>query len=572
MKTKAFFLSVLALPLLLGAQKTPLKVTSDITEVKVHLNNAEITNKKLLNLTSGTQTIIFTGISPKLNNQSIRVEAGGSVNILSISSQNDHLALQVDGPEASKVRDSIKFFNKKMAEINSQIDAYTTQKQMLLKNGEVKGEETGLNTAELIKLADFLQTRILEINRSLDGLNNTRTEHQLRINDLNKQINELNGRRQPTAEIHVVLQTKNAVSTTVELHYVVGDAGWSPIYDLKAEDYGMPINLKYRALVYNNTGIDWNNVKISLSTSDPLKSAAKPMLNTWFLKYYQQANYANNLQNQDLNQSVQTMKKELTPEYAYNAPMEQQQLKTYNNNDKGNGFVPGVGVASGGNMGNLGEIEISELSSDFEIAEPFTVPADDRPYSIDIKEMRLKATYKHYAVPKLDKDAFLVAQIVGWEEMDLISGPIVVYNAGKYIGRSFLDTRNLSDTLDLSLGRDQKVLVTRVKKDEMNSKVTLGSTKKASFDYEITVKNNHNTAIDLELLDQFPISENKEITVSVHEASGAEQDASNGKLTWKRKVSGGEKLVFKFGYSVKYPKNQNIQFKSNQKVVTPRYF
>ncbi|MEM6967362.1 MAG: DUF4139 domain-containing protein, partial [Bacteroidota bacterium] len=135
-----------------------------------------------------------------------------------------------------------------------------------------------------------------------------------------------------------------------------------------------------------------------------------------------------------------------------------------------------------------------------------------------------------------------------------------------------LDTRNLNDTLDLSLGRDQKVLVKRTKVKELTKKQFLQSKKKMTLAYKIKVKNNRSQPIDFELLDQIPISNLKEISVDVKETAGAQYFENTGKLKWNFKLKPGETKTVEFRFSITYPKSKEIKISKNRKMVAPRYF
>lgn len=350
------------------------------------------------------------------------------------------------------------------------------------------------------------------------------------------QLDELNANNnQPTAEITVLLNSSAKATTTIDLKYIVTDAGWSPSYDLRAEDVSQPIELKYRAKVFNNTGIDWNDVKIKLSTADPSRSAAKPVLEQWTMNY------------------------NTTPSDVYgysgagegfisNSIVKDEDLKqSFNKNIPTND--PKIQVV---------EIQVSELSAEFDIKNTYTIPSDFKPYLVDVTEYKLPATYQHYSVPKLDKNAFLLARINGWEDLNLVEGPANVYYSGTYVGQSYINTRSADDTLDLSLGRDNKVLVTRTKVKEFCNKKVLGNFFKETFAYEMVIKNNRKTPIQIEVNDQLPVSTQSDITVEPLETSKGMADVKTGTYAWTYSLQPGEIKKIEFSFSVKYPKNTKL--------------
>jgi uncharacterized protein (TIGR02231 family) len=179
------------------------------------------------------------------------------------------------------------------------------------------------------------------------------------------------------------------------------------------------------------------------------------------------------------------------------------------------------------------------------------------PFLIQL-QLRASPTYKYYAAPKLDRDAFLLAKITGWDKLNLIDGDANIFYEGTYVGKSFINTRNITDTLSVSLGRDKNVLVTRLKLTELCEKKTLGTQKKETLVFEINVRNKKKQDIEIEIDDQIPLSVIKEIEVDLTESTGASYDPVTGKLSWRLKLQPGDTKKLKFGFTVKYPKDKVI--------------
>ena len=170
-------------------------------------------------------------------------------------------------------------------------------------------------------------------------------------------------------------------------------------------------------------------------------------------------------------------------------------------------------------------------------------------------------------MPKLEKDAFLLARITNWQDLNLIEGTANIYFGGTVVGQSFITTRNVSDTLDISLGRDNKVMVTRTKLKDFSSVKYMGSKRKETHAYRMVVKNNRKVPIDIEVYDQLPVSQDSEIEVSSEEISEAKKHDLTGELKWVHKVEVGKSKIFDLRFSVKYPKNKPISIgKSKSKM------
>lgn len=525
-------------------------ITSPVESAIIYLYGAEVTHNQQVNLAAGRNNIVFVGLSAKLVSKSIQVNIGNNVSILSISDAINYMANQKESNRIKQLKDSSVIVNDALKNVGYEMDAYNTEKNMLLKNQSIGGNEKGVAVAELKLASDFYRNKIKEINAELFRLEKKQAQLNQVNTKINQQLYELNANNnQPTAEISILVTTPVKTTATIDLKYVVLDAGWAPSYDLRAEDVNQPIELKYRAKVFNNTGIDWNNIKIKLSTSDPSKSAAKPDLATWNLDFV-----SNNIYRNSNAYSNQEKSFKIDEGYIQNAPSSIKVDKI--EMEKGKTKQQPI---------EFEEIQVSELSAEFDIKTAYTIPSDSKPYIVDVTEYKLPATFKHYSVPKIDRDAFLLARITGWEDLNLVEGPANVYFSGTYVGQSYVYTRSTDDTLDLSFGRDNKVLVTRTKIKEYSSKKLIGNNTKETFSYEMVIKNNRKTPIQIDLEDQLPISTKSDITVETIETSKGELDSKTGKLTWAYTLQPGEVKKVILTFALKYPRNATINSQNTKK-------
>jgi uncharacterized protein (TIGR02231 family) len=341
-----------------------------------------------------------------------------------------------------------------------------------------------------------------------------------------------------------VLDAKTRGEAIFTLKYLVRNAGWAPKYDVRAENAIDPVKLDYHANVFNKSGLDWTEVLMVLSTSEPLQGAEKPTLETWDIAESTQriAGVQKNLE------SVMVM------------DMKSNRSDYLKKEDKG-----GSGEIA------FQQVAVQELSAEFEIELPYTILADGKPYVVDVTSFTLPATFMHYAVPKQDADAFLTAKVVGWNSLNLVSGKASVYFAGTYLGQSFINTASVDDTLSLSMGRDKRVALARKQKSELSKRQLLGNNEKETFYFETTVRNNRDKEINVLLEDQLPISSDGEIEVAMLEISGAELEKNTGKLSWNMKLAPGESKTVTLGYSIKTPKSKKVSNINYRMISAPSF-
>jgi uncharacterized protein (TIGR02231 family) len=431
------------------------------------------------------------------------------------------------------LKDSMQIIEDELRLNNDEISAYKIEKEMIVANKSIGGTNTGVSVAELKQSADFFRERIMDINKRIAKLERRNVELNRLSNDYKKELKEVNSRSTYSeTDVIVLLSSEIDRSTKINLQYLVANAGWVPGYDIKAIDLTNPISLIYKAKVFNNTAIGWNNINIKLSIADPTLSITKPELKPWYLDYYSSYDYKKNkglgyMQNMIV-QDAELERKEKTLESTVTDA-------------------------------NYDELDIPDLNTEFEIKSKYSIPADDKPYVVDIEEHTLPATFEHFAVTKMDKEVFLLAKITGWEDLSLVDGYANIYFKGTYLGESLIKTRNVKDTLDLSLGRDEKVLVTRSKLKDYNSKQLIGGKLKETLTFELVAKNNRKSAVNIEIFDQVPISKNSDIEVKVLDISQAEDNAVTGEVKWRYKLQPGESRKMKLSFSIKYPKDQIIE-------------
>ncbi len=543
--------------------ETPVKA------VTLYLDGAEINQQKQLNLNAGITQVVFTNLSSKLIPKSIQVNVGESISVLSVSEKLNFLSLNAESAKIKQLRDSLKTNQYKTQQLVYDKEAFDKEKELLAKNNSIGGQEKGVSIAELKLAADFYRSRIKEINTEILKYDTKINEMYAVTNRLQNELNELNiNENKPTGEIIILLQSDTKVTANIDLKYVVSDAGWAPYYELKADDIGKPITLVYRARAFNNTGINWADVKLKLSTSDPTRNASKPTVMPWFLNFnsdvYGQSNgYLSNNANKSFYQKSQINDGNLENQFAVKQQLSDVELKSWNEyqtknrRDEANNTKKIV----------YEEVQVSELSAEFEIKKPYSIPSDAKPYIVEVTTYSLNATFKHYSLPKVEKDAFLLARITGWEDLDLIEGPANVYFAGTFVGQSYVNPRSVNDTLDLSFGRDSKVIVTRTKIKDFNNEKVMGNNRKMTYSYEMVIKNNRKTAINIDLEDQKPISQSNEIVVEVTELSKGQINPDDGKVSWKFLIPPGESQKVIYTYTIKYPKNRNVDTEKKMRKV-----
>ena len=194
----------------------------------------------------------------------------------------------------------------------------------------------------------------------------------------------------------------------------------------------------------------------------------------------------------------------------------------------------------------------------YKIDNKYSLETDGKTTTIGINQFDIPATYDYFSAPKIDPSAFLTAKIINWQDYNLQSGEASLYYEGTYLGKTYIDLSAVSDTLSLSLGKDNDVKVSRKLVKEYSAKRFIGSNRTDSRQYEISVRNTKQVAVNVIITDQFPVSTTKEIEVEDENAADAQVDKDTGIITWSLTIPPAQEKKLTLRYSVRYPKDRKV--------------
>ncbi|MCD9577330.1 DUF4139 domain-containing protein [Flavobacterium soyae] len=536
-----------ALLLLLGifafAQK-PIFTTAKVKAATVYFNAAEISQTASTTLPLGTSEIVIKNVAVNLNESSIQIGTPASVTVLSVQFTNNYISEYETDPKSpllKRVRDSIILVQKEILKVNNTINSESKTIQLLDKNQQISGVNSGLNVAELMKMVEYYKSKQIEIANNINTLTEKKQKLDETLQKLNNKLEVDTSKEEKTSSGKLIVQVMNSVAGPVplEISYLTNNASWSPFYDLRTESVAAPINMMYKAQVVQNTGIDWKKVKLTLSSGYPNQNNQAPILSSWFL--------ANQLNDQVITTSAYGISKR-----------NQIQRSIYKDKKVSNEMEMAAPVMAESSVSNYTTVAENQLNISFDIDIPYDILSNGKIHSVSLKEIKLPATYKYYAVPKVENDAFLLAEIADYSKYNLLRGEANIIFEGMYVGKTFIEPNQTSDTLNLSMGRDKKVSIKREKVADKSGTKFLSAKKEQTFTFDITVRNNKKEAVELLLKDQYPLTTNKDIEVELLQSDSAKVNVETGILTWQLQLKPNETKKFRISYRVKYPKDQTL--------------
>ena len=508
------------------------KVNSKIQKVVVFLRGGQVTRTASAAIKPGTTTLAFDHISPNMDPQSIQVQGTGDFTILSVQPAANAASEQTKQKQIDELVTQQKTIQDKITIQNDMLGVYDEEEKLLLKNQQVGGSAAGVDIVKLKLALDFQSARLTEIKKNELAIKRQLVALNTELSKINTQISETtNAGMVRSNSILVTVSSANGGNGQFTLSYIVRQAQWTPVYDIRAKDVKSPLTIVYKANVTQQSGEDWTDVKLTLSTANPNISANKPYMSPYYLDVPKPlAMYGNSAKS--LSEVVVV---------GYGAADKKEDLSKALR-----GRVAGLEVSQQENQTNV----------EFNINTPFSIAADGKQYTVEMNKVEMPAKYEYYVAPKISTNVFLTARITDWNKYNFLPGEANLFFEGTYIGKSSRNSHSASDTVHLSLGVDKNIVVSRTLQQNLTSKQGLAANKKESRDWLIEIKNRKAQTINLLVEDQVPVSQNTDIVVETKELSGGKLDPLTGLVAWNFTLNPLDNKKAALAYQVRFKKDQ----------------
>ncbi len=535
-----------------NAQK-PVFTQAQIQSARMYNNAAELKHKASVQIPSGTSEIVITNVANYLNESTVQIGVPKNVTVMSVQFTNAYVEEydnNQDSPLVKPVKEEIAKKEAELKTLQNQLTAERKGIELLDKNQSMSNAQN-FSVAELTKLLDFYKTKRTELANSINKLENQEKTLFEELNTLKGKLtfNETTTEKTSQGKLIVNIMSSTAGTIPLEVSYLTNQATWQPSYEMRIDKINEPIQMLYKAQVQQHTGIDWKNVKLSLTSGPANQNTFATELQPWFLDYYYPNAYRNDKQMEEVSVASYNNVRKKEIEGRPNANM----IQTLQ------GQVPGLDIAVGqSTMSDYTQINESQLNITFDIDIPYTILSNGKQHSVALKDTQLPATYSYITTPKLDTNAYLIAKVKNYGDYNILPGEANVVFEGMYVGKTYVNANANEDELRLSLGKDQNISVTRTMINDKSGTKTLSSRKVQDFVYEISVRNNKKESISIIVEDQIPISSNTDIEITLSDKGGATTDTEKGKLTWEINLKPNETKKIRFGYQVKSAKDKNL--------------
>lgn len=615
-----FAIMVFSMTIKAVGDETSRDIESSVSEATVYLEGAQVLRQKWLDIPAGTTTFKFIGLSDDIDAKSIQAKVAGNVTVLSVNHQLNYSKLQQLTEQSQSIKNQIDAVDAEVEELNMKLQVLQEELVFLTENRQLAGKDQAISVTSLKEADSYYQSRMTTIKSEELSHRRELAKLVLKRGNLESQLAGVSTKAAPpTGEIEVKVSAKTACRANFQLSYLVKKAGWFPSYDIRANSIAEPIDVVYKANVFQNTGEDWQKVKLTFSTGNPQQSGVAPQLQTYLLDYYlrppvyyQPASgaFEGTVLDESMNPvigasilvpgtTIGTIS-DVNGKFSLTLPANTTQV-----NVSFIGYKTKAMPVSTNQATVVLEADVSELSevvvvgygttsdSDyspsaysskpaaprkaklesipvemtthqtqtsvlFQIEMPYTVPSNNKHMAIDMQHISMDAGFEHYVVPKIEKDAFLLAHITNWEHYNLLGGEANIFFEGTYTGKTIIDPSSFKDTLTLSLGRDKSIVIGREKAKDYKSRQLIGNKVVEERNWTISVRNPKSQLVHLTLMDQIPVAYRDEIEVGKVELSGGELDKKTGTVKWRLELNPDESKKLELKYQVKYPKDRNL--------------
>ena len=485
-------------------------VTTQVESVTIYHSGALVKRSGTINLKPGVNVLVFKNVSSKI--------------VLS--------SLKINNKEVTLLNKSIikKLTKEELNQLLDKRDALIKQMTLI----EAKYNETGFVTKveDLEKMAAFYAEKTIQIKKELRAINQKIEEE--------KKLENIELKNEDAAILKLIVSVDGNIKEPFSMQYVCGGIGWSPAYEISVESSSdKTIKVKYLAKAMSQTGEDWDNVTIHLSSSFPLDSPTDlPKFTTpWVLdgNGYNRSSYnTSEIQDEQIS--------------------EQQQI------DK----LEGV---------DYQEISIPSFLKQITLKDKYSIKSNSTVFTFPIQTVNLPADYYYYGFPSLDPEVFLVAQVTGWDTLGFVDGVADITFNNNSVGKSVIKFSESRDTLLLPVGKDNSVFLKRSEiADKKFFKTTsIGKKKITTLAYRYELKNNNSFPIKFELFDQIPISQTKSAEVEMEKSSNGIINSETGEIYWPIDLKQGQaiekELIFTINMSADY-RFSNSQVERKYKTIS----
>ncbi|MBI4727418.1 mucoidy inhibitor MuiA family protein [candidate division TA06 bacterium] len=532
-----------------------------ITQAVVYNDRVEIIRSCKNSYQPGEYQVKLLDLPSSLDDNSVRTSGLGpaevKINAVKIESvyldTTNNIKYKVLEDSVDQLKEQVKVYEDRFSLLQKEADYLEKIKSAstAVSTGRDAEKPRAPTVSEWTGLYIFYDARYEAINKEMRGIDKSKKSLQAKLDALQKRLNKIAGTANLTKKnVTINFRVLQEGALNLNLSYMMMGASWHPQYDIRVSPDDQKVEFTYYGVIYQNTGEDWKDVRVTLSTAQPSVSGSMPALSPWYLDVYQQYYQKG------------AAAKRATMNVSYGAQMNQapapamEQIQVMADIGSTTKTVSPMGVSTS-------DVEFSGTSYVFVTPGENNIPSDGEPHKIPIAFETLDAEFEYSAAPRIKQYAYLKGKVKNTTEYPFIAGDINVFFGNNFVGASSINSIIPSEKFDVSLGIDEGLKVTRQKVKDL----TEGTKKvKKTYGYKIMVKNLKANKETITVNEQYPVSKNDKIKVKLvspkfdsPEAEFGVKEKANGMIEWKFQIEPQGKQELELEYIIEYPSDTGIQ-------------
>lgn len=516
-----------------------------ISSVTVFNDRALVSRSATLALKPGSYLVVFEGLPVLLQDDSVRVEGRGSAVASIVGLEVRRAFLEQSGEKRVKELDEeIRTLERRLGGLDAKRAGLSAQRAFLdsirvawsdrLSKELAIGRPT---SAEMLDASSFVGAGVTRAEEQSRDIDSEKKGIKDKIDAVRRQRDEATGsRRKEAKSVEVAVEISREGNLTLDLSSVISQASWEPAYDVRLAADSKSAEMVFRAMVRQQTGEDWNDVDLTLSTARPSAGAAPQELTPWRIDFYR-----------PMPAMAMPMAPAPAPRKAKMAAKVMMERAE-----------PEEAVADEAASFVTAQVSDESSSVSFRIPRKVDVPADGSRQGSVVALEQLPVSMEYLAIPKSSPHVFLRSEIVNRAAYPLLPGKVNAFIGNTFTGSSQLKKIAAGERFELFFGGDDQVTVKREELKQHKEAGMFGKNR-VSYRYRIELANFRKEALTLTVRDQLPVAGDEEIKVTLDEPSlKPEEIKRDGSITWKAPLAAGEKRELTFGIVVEYPKDREL--------------
>lgn len=529
------------LPVSLPALAAEIETSSKVDAVTVYPDGATVTRLIRLDLPAGDTTLLARDFPLTLDPSSLRVEGEGGARLVigSVDARPPQPTPPANLPGIDK---RIEALRDQRSALDGEIAAATARRKFVERFADVTPTRVG-DKGEARPLSEWREA-FAAIAQEIAVVENTIRDAKIKQRDIDRELAVIEAQRNASPpkklEVRIDLSADAPAPALLRVTYTVRGARWTPAYDARldtgAKDRKPSLELLRRAEIAQNTGEDWADVALAVSTVRVARGGSAPDLRPLIVRLPSQT-------------VLGAAAPEMTPASAdrFAAPRRADDARMQKAAER------------------QAEVDAGGFQVVFRVPGRIAVPAGEGSKSFRLTSATIEPELMVHAVPSLAETAFLQASFKHAEDAPLLPGQVSIYRDGIFVGKSAMALTPKEEPVRLGFGVDEKVKVARTIVRRIEGKAGLiGQSRTDEREFKTVIRNGHDFAIRVAIEDRIPVSETPDIEVEMLPVTTAPTTTDlrdrRGVLEWAFDAKPGESRDIKFGWRMRWPKDKPVQF------------